>query len=186
MTISLRKLLKFCDATARFPQKCHYPADLVNVTSQCVISMECLHSFLTCHFIGKPVVASRNVGSFLRLHFHFLCSIFVILHHLLIYITKRGMNDLKPIHLRTLKSDFLWLFTFLNNWINWQACYFSPGLLKMLSFGFQKLKIFLLLKTLERFVKGCHLNLILYMIATCLGIYDCFFFIIIISYLLWI
>ena len=46
----------------------------------------------------------------------------------------------------------------------------------MLSFGFQKLKIFLLLKTLERFVKGCHLNLILYMIATCLGIYDCFFY----------
>ena len=53
---------------------------------------------------------------------------------------------------------------------------FSPGLLKMLSFGFQKLKIFLLLKTLERFVTDCHLNLILYIIATCLGIYDCFFY----------
>ena len=28
----------------------------------------------------------------------------------------------------------------------------------MLSFGFQKLKIFLLLKILERFVTDCHLN----------------------------
>ena len=35
---------------------------------------------------------------------------------------------------------------------------FFSGLLKMLSFGFQKLKIFLLLKTLERFVTDCHLN----------------------------
>ena len=32
-----------------------------------VISMEFLRSFLRRHFAGKPVVASRNVGCFLRL-----------------------------------------------------------------------------------------------------------------------
>ena len=29
--------------------------------------MEFLHSFLRCHFTGKPVLASLNVGCFLRL-----------------------------------------------------------------------------------------------------------------------
>ena len=32
-----------------------------------VISMECLRSFLRRHFAGKPVVASQNIGYFLRL-----------------------------------------------------------------------------------------------------------------------
>jgi len=67
-----------------FPPKMSLPrSDKCHVTSQCVISMECLRSFLRHHFMGKPVVASWNVNSFLRLHFHFLCFIFIILHHLL-------------------------------------------------------------------------------------------------------
>ena len=34
--------------------------------------MEFLYSFLRRHFAGKPVVASRNVGCFLRLLFQLL------------------------------------------------------------------------------------------------------------------
>ena len=39
--------------------------------------MEFLSSFLRRHFAGKPVVASRNVGCFLRLEFERLLPIFV-------------------------------------------------------------------------------------------------------------
>ena len=35
-----------------------------------VISMEFLRSFLRRHLVGKPVVASPNVGCFLRLLIH--------------------------------------------------------------------------------------------------------------------
>ena len=35
----------------------------------CIISVEFLHSFLRCHLAGKPVVASPNVGCFLKLLF---------------------------------------------------------------------------------------------------------------------
>ena len=35
----------------------------------CIISVEFLPSFLRCHLAGKPVVASPNVGRFLRLLF---------------------------------------------------------------------------------------------------------------------
>ena len=154
MTISLRQLPTFYDANAGFPPKCHHP-DLVSVTSQCVISMKCLHSFLRHHFMEKPVVASWNVSSFLRLHFHFLCFIFIILHHLL--FTEPREEWLKPSHLRTLTSDFCGGLHFSTTKSTDILVFFS-GLLKMLSFGFQKLKIFLLLKILERFVTDCHLN----------------------------
>ena len=53
--------------------KRHLP-DLALVTFEWrVISMELLRSFLRRHFGGWPVVASRNVGCFLRLTIHWRC-----------------------------------------------------------------------------------------------------------------
>ena len=47
----------------------HYYPDLGTASDWlcCVISMEFLHSFLTCHFAGKLLVALQNVVCFLRL-----------------------------------------------------------------------------------------------------------------------
>ena len=155
MTISLRKLLTFCDATACFPPKCHFP-DLVSVTSQCVISMECLRSFLRHHFMGKPVVALWNVSSFLRLHFYFLCFIFIILSHLLFTEPREEWFET---HSSSNFNEWFFVVVYISRQLNQlTSLFFFSGLLKMLSFGFQKLKIFLLLKTLERFVTDCHLN----------------------------
>ena len=41
----------------------HFP----DLGSDIVISMKFLRSFLRCHFTGKPLVTSRNIGCFLRL-----------------------------------------------------------------------------------------------------------------------
>ena len=81
---SLRKLPTFRDATTVFPRDyiwetsgeipfgwSKFPAnqkhyqDLVLVTRHQYGS---LHSFLRCHFVEKPLVASQNVGFLLRLH----------------------------------------------------------------------------------------------------------------------
>ena len=76
----------------------------------------------------------------------------------LAHLQNQERNDLKPILLRTSTSDFLCFFFHFSTTKSTDILVFFSGLLKMLSFGFQKLKIFLLLKTLERFVRDCHLN----------------------------
>ena len=79
---SLRKQKTFHDSTNGFPVKwrtrnerrnsvlmTHYYPDPGTASDWlcCVISMEFLHSFLRCHFAGKPLVALQNVVCFLRL-----------------------------------------------------------------------------------------------------------------------
>ena len=82
---SLRKLPTFRDATTVFPRDYIWetsgeiPLDEANfqpIRSTIKIwVVTChqygsLHSFLKCHFVGKPLVASRNVGFFILLRLH--------------------------------------------------------------------------------------------------------------------
>ena len=62
--VSLKKQLTFCDATPFSTNQKHY-SDLGCDTSS--DSMEFLRVCLRRHVVGKPVVASRNDGCFLRL-----------------------------------------------------------------------------------------------------------------------
>ena len=124
MTVSLRKLLTFRDATAGFPPKCHYP-DLVSVTSQCIISMEWLHSFLRHHFMWKPVVAPWNVSSFLRLHFiSFVLS-------LLLYITcsfTEPREEWFETHSSSNFNKWFFVFFFISRQLNQlTSLFFSQG-----------------------------------------------------------
>ena len=82
---SLKKQKTCHDSTNGFPAKLclrnecrnsvlmmmmtHYYPDLGTASDWlcCAISMEFLHSFLTCHFAGKLLVALQNVVCFLRL-----------------------------------------------------------------------------------------------------------------------
>ena len=151
MTVSLRKLLTFHDATADFPPKCHYP-DLVTVHHQ--YGMTALISQTSFH--GETSGGTMKCQQFSEVTFSF--PLFYLYYSTsLAHLQNQERNDLKPILLRTLTSDFLCFFHFPTTKSADILVFFS-GLLKMLSFGFQKLKIFLLLKTLERFVTDCYLN----------------------------
>ena len=54
----------------------------------------------------------------------FISFVLSLLFYITCYLQNQERNDLKPSHLRTLTSDFLWWFTFLENQINWHPCFF--------------------------------------------------------------
>ena len=68
------------------------------------ISMEFLHLFLRCHFAGKPVKASRNVGCFLRSFWN---------------VWKMTWFAVTPDYYIIEKASFHWL-SFLQVWLLWR------------------------------------------------------------------